>query len=291
MRRHRRAGQVRRRARLCATALPSKAGLLPAWPFTALGLVLLLPAPRSALAPSRPARARLVWQHALQPWTGRLAAAPLPPPPAVACRSRGRRTSTMAPSAAENVLLQHVMPILGVILAIGVVASPTRTVWRTRMKPDIGGKPPPAAWGSVGLERRPAACGCSAVPSWLLGTLPCNLPDTPGRLPQHLQSSTRCPPSLLLATCACGRAMRSCRTTPTSPPHPASREAGWLADALCCLTQCRAARAAHGRAPHGCWQWRWCLVSPHGRWRLACQQPAHCAHHPRAGCYLRWPTH
>lgn len=41
-------------------------------------------------------------------------------------------------SAAENVLLQYVMPIIGVILAIGVVASPTRTVWRTRKKSDIG---------------------------------------------------------------------------------------------------------------------------------------------------------
>lgn len=42
-------------------------------------------------------------------------------------------------SAAENVLLQYVMPIIGVILAIGVVASPSRTVWRTRKKSDIGG--------------------------------------------------------------------------------------------------------------------------------------------------------
>lgn len=48
-------------------------------------------------------------------------------------------------SASENVLLQYVMPILGVILAIGVVASPTRTVWRTRKKSDIGGKPPGGA--------------------------------------------------------------------------------------------------------------------------------------------------
>ncbi|PRW56741.1 Interferon-induced 44 family [Chlorella sorokiniana] len=42
------------------------------------------------------------------------------------------------PSAAESVLLHYVMPIIGVILAIGVVASPTRTVWRTRKKSDIG---------------------------------------------------------------------------------------------------------------------------------------------------------
>ncbi|KAL4438975.1 hypothetical protein ABPG77_006912 [Micractinium sp. CCAP 211/92] len=44
----------------------------------------------------------------------------------------------MAPSAAGSVLLNHVMPVLGVILAIGVIASPTRTVWRTRKKTDLG---------------------------------------------------------------------------------------------------------------------------------------------------------
>ena len=58
---------------------------------------------------------------------------------------RRRRLSAAAArgamaSGAENVLLQYVMPIIGVILAIGVVASPTRTVWRTRKKTDIGGK-------------------------------------------------------------------------------------------------------------------------------------------------------
>lgn len=64
-------------------------------------------------------------------------------PTAAACCRRSR-AAAMA-SASENVLLQYVMPILGVILAIGVVASPTRTVWRTRKKSDIGGKPPGGA--------------------------------------------------------------------------------------------------------------------------------------------------
>jgi len=35
---------------------------------------------------------------------------------------------------------QNVVPALGAVLAIFMAASPTRTVWRTRRRKDIGGE-------------------------------------------------------------------------------------------------------------------------------------------------------
>ena len=86
-------------------------------------------------------------------------------------------------SAAENVLLQYVMPIIGVILAIGVVASPTRTVWRTRKKADIGGKPP-GGGGMKGMGIRPSRhllVMSSSSPQVAEPNCPCS-PDNPARL-------------------------------------------------------------------------------------------------------------
>ena len=124
-------------------------------------------------------------------------------------------------------LSQNVVPALGAVLAIFMAASPTRTVWRTRRRKDIGGEAgrggAGATSGSPTLLRtvlrpvvnmvcpgygHPATCMQASdavltgqpLPNWTAHNRQVACGRTAGRryiegpLPLFLQSSTRCPP-------------------------------------------------------------------------------------------------
>lgn len=108
------------------------------------------------------------------------------------------------------------MPVLGVILAVGVVASPTRTVWRTRKKTDLGGTPPAAP---PPLPRGLRCCipaGSPRCAPWQVWG--------PLRRRRPPQSSTPCPQLWRLGTCVSGRAMPSSPAIPTLQRHRALRK-------------------------------------------------------------------
>ena len=61
--------------------------------------------------------------------------------------------------------LQNVVPAIGALLFIIMAASPTRAVWRTRRRSDIGGK----RWSALGGSPRLQHChAVKPIASWLV---------------------------------------------------------------------------------------------------------------------------